>query len=150
MNIGSKIAEARKKKHLTQEQLAELLSVSRQSISRWESNQTYPDMDKIVFLAEILEVSCDYLLTDQAVPQEDGKDYGKNVITRLLYGAKGKRVKLKFYEDAKDDDLDQKESVITDFDGQWMYVEYEKKKTKEMKIIPISSVLSITFVKESK
>ena len=150
MNIGSKIAEARKKKHLTQEQLAELLNVSRQSISRWESNQTYPDMDKIVFLAEILEVSCDYLLTDQALPQENGTAGNQSAITRLLYGAKGKRVKLAFYQDAKDADLDLKESVITDFDGQWMHVEYEKKKTKEMKIIPISSILSITFVKESK
>lgn len=150
MNMGYKIAEARKKKNLTQEQLAQLLGVSRQSISRWESNQTYPDMDKIVFLAEILEVSCDYLLTDQTVPRQDEQDYSKSAITRLLYGAKGKRVKLAFYHDAKDDDLDQKESVITDFDGQWMYVEYEKKKTKEMKIIPISSILSITFVKETK
>lgn len=40
MSIGNKIADARKKKNLTQEQLAELLKVTRQSISRWESDQT--------------------------------------------------------------------------------------------------------------
>jgi len=57
MSIGRKIADARKAKNLTQEQLADLMSVTRQSISRWESEQSYPEMDKIVFLAEILGVS---------------------------------------------------------------------------------------------
>lgn len=48
MALGRKIAEARKEKNLTQEQLADLMSVTRQSISRWESDQSYPEMDKIV------------------------------------------------------------------------------------------------------
>lgn len=150
MSIGNKIADARKKKNLTQEQLADLLKVTRQSISRWESDQTYPDMDKIVFLAEILDVSCDYLLTDKAKSQEAGNDFSHSAITRLLFGAKGKPVKLVFYEDAKDDDLGNKTCVITDFDGQWMYVQFEKRKSMEVKLIPISSILSITFIKEGK
>lgn len=150
MNIGNKIAEARKKKNLTQEQLADLLKVTRQSISRWESNQTYPDMDNIVFLAEILEVSCDYLLTDTTKVLEEGIEFSRSAITRLLYGAKGKRVKLTFYEDSKDSDIEGKECSITDFDGQWMYVEYKKRKSTEVKLIPISSILSITFVKDGE
>lgn len=150
MNIGNKIAEARKKKNLTQEQLADLLKVTRQSISRWESNQTYPDMDNIVFLAEILDVSCDYLLTDTTKVLEEGKDCSRSAITRLLYAAKGKRVKLIFYEDSKDSDIEGKECSISDFDGQWMYVEYKKRKSTEVKLIPISSILSITFVKDGE
>lgn len=150
MSIGNKIAEARKKKNLTQEQLADLLKVTRQSISRWESDHTYPDMDKIVFLSEILDVSCDYLLTDKDKLQEDGKEFKRSAITRLLFGTKGKCVKLIFYEDAKDDDLTNKKCVITDFDGQWMYVQFKKHKLKEIKLITISSILSITYIKEDE
>ena len=150
MSIGNKIADTRKKKNLTQEQLADLLKVTRQSVSRWESDQTYPDMDKIVFLAEILDVSCDYLLTDKTISKEVGKDVSQSAITRLLFSAKGKQIKLAFYEDAKDDDLENKECIITDFDGQWMYVEFKKRKSTEIKLIPISSILSITFVKEGE
>lgn len=150
MSVGNKIADIRKSKNLTQEQLADLLKVTRQSISRWESDQTYPDMDKIIFLAEILDVSCDYLLTDKTELQEVGKDFSRSAITRLLFGAKGKKVKLTFYEDAKDDDLGNKECVITDFDGQWMYVQFRKRKSTEEKLIPISSILSITFIKEGE
>lgn len=150
MSIGNKIADARKKRNLTQEQLAELLKVTRQSISRWESDQTYPDMDKIVFLSEILNVTCDYLLTDNVRSQEEGKDFSRSAITRLLFNAKGKRVKLVFYEDVKDNDLGSKECVIKDFDGQWMYVQYKKRKAMEVKLISISSILSITFIKEGE
>lgn len=150
MSVGNKIANARKMKNLTQEQLADLLNVTRQSISRWESNQTYPDMENIVFLAEILDVSCDYLLTDKTRVKEEGKHFSQSTITRLLFGAKGKSVKLFFYEDAKDDDIGNKECVITDFDGQWMYVKFKKRKSTEVKLIPISSILSITFVRDGE
>ena len=64
MSIGEKIVEARRAKNLTQEQFAELLGVTRQSISRWEQNQAYPEMEKILHLSDILGVSCDYLLKE--------------------------------------------------------------------------------------
>ena len=64
MEIGSKIAQARKEKNLTQEQLAELMNVTRQTVSRWELQTAYPEMEKIVMLSDILGVSCDYLLHD--------------------------------------------------------------------------------------
>lgn len=62
MKIGKKIAEAKRDKNFTQEQLAELMQVTRQSVSRWESDLAYPEMDKIITLSELLGVSCDYLL----------------------------------------------------------------------------------------
>ena len=46
MNTGEKIALLRKRKELTQEQLAEILGVSRQSVSRWEMNMAFPEMEK--------------------------------------------------------------------------------------------------------
>ena len=64
MNIGDKIAKARKAQNLTQEQLADLLDVSRQAVSRWESDLAYPETDNLVRLSEILHVNCDYLLKD--------------------------------------------------------------------------------------
>lgn len=48
MSLGNKLAEARRAKNLTQEQLAEKLDVTRQAVSRWESDAAYPETDKIV------------------------------------------------------------------------------------------------------
>lgn len=79
MKIGTKIADARKKQNLTQEQLAELMGVTRQSISRWESNAAYPEIEKIVHLVEILKINCDYLLRD------DYNESGEKVITKEIY-----------------------------------------------------------------
>ena len=64
MKTGEKIAKARKDINLTQDQLAELLEVTRQTISKWESNLAYPETAKITKLADVLKVSCDYLLRD--------------------------------------------------------------------------------------
>lgn len=64
MKIGEKIAGARRAQNLTQEQLADLLQVSRQAVSRWESGLAYPETDHLVRLSEILNVNCDYLLKD--------------------------------------------------------------------------------------
>ena len=64
MKIGDKIAKARKTQNLTQEQLADLLNVSRQAVSRWESDLAYPETDNLIRLSEILQVNCDYLLKD--------------------------------------------------------------------------------------
>ncbi|MDO0823799.1 helix-turn-helix domain-containing protein [Desulfosporosinus nitroreducens] len=64
MKTGEKIAKARKIINLTQDQLAELLEVTRQTISKWESELAFPETAKIPKLAEVLKVSCDYLLRD--------------------------------------------------------------------------------------
>lgn len=142
---GGRISAARKAKNLTQEQLAELMNVTRQSISRWESDQTYPEMEKIVRLAEILEVDCDYLLNENAEVKSPEK-VKKTAITRLLQDLKGKKVILSLYNDVTDYDISNEKCVITDFDGQWMKVEYTRKKKVETKLIPVSSVMSITCV----
>ena len=60
--ISERIQEQRKLKGLTQEQLAEKLDVSRQSISKWESNQSLPELDRIILMSEIFDVTTDYLL----------------------------------------------------------------------------------------
>lgn len=64
--IGDKIRQYRKLNHLSQEELAEKLSVSRQSISLWENNQTQPTIENIVVLAKLFDVSTDELLTTRS------------------------------------------------------------------------------------
>lgn len=61
INIGNRIRELRKKKGITQEALASVLSVSPQAISKWESGLTYPDMEMIPVIAGYFEVSMDIL-----------------------------------------------------------------------------------------
>lgn len=65
MNLNQKIIQLRNDKKWSQEDLAEKINVSRQSVSKWESGQAKPDLDKIVALSEIFNVSTDYLLKDE-------------------------------------------------------------------------------------
>ena len=65
MILADKIIENRKKNGWSQEELADKLGVSRQSVSKWESAQAIPDMKKILMLSEVFQVSTDYLLKDE-------------------------------------------------------------------------------------
>ena len=62
MEIGSKIKEARLKIELTQEQVAEELGVSRQTVSNWETGKSYPDIVSVIKMSDLYNVSLDYLL----------------------------------------------------------------------------------------
>lgn len=64
MDLSQKITQLRNNKNWSQEKLAEKVNVSRQSISKWKSGQAKPDLDKIVILSELFNVSTDYLLKD--------------------------------------------------------------------------------------
>ena len=69
MILADKIIELRKKNGWSQEDLAEKMDVSRQSISKWEGAQSIPDMNKILKLSEVFSVSTDYLLKDEIGPE---------------------------------------------------------------------------------
>lgn len=69
MNISEKILNLRKAHNLTQEQLAEQVNVSRQSISKWESGQAVPEIDKLTALSQIFHVTTDYLLKPSEVDE---------------------------------------------------------------------------------
>jgi len=64
MTTGEKIYTLRKNAQITQEEFAEQLEVSRQAVSKWESDQSYPETDKIIKIAQMFGVTCDYLLND--------------------------------------------------------------------------------------
>lgn len=65
MKIEDKLLKLRKEKWLSQEEVADRLKVSRQTISKWETGQSSPDFDKIVPICELFEISCDELLVDK-------------------------------------------------------------------------------------
>ncbi len=64
MILADKIIEERKRNGWSQEELAERLQVSRQSVSKWEGAQSIPDINRIIQMAELFDVSTDYLLKD--------------------------------------------------------------------------------------
>ena len=74
MILADKIINERKKNGWSQEELAEMLSVSRQSVSKWEGAQAVPDLNKIIKMAEIFGVSTDYLLKDE-IEENDNASY---------------------------------------------------------------------------
>ena len=65
MILADKIIDLRKKAGMSQEELAEKLGVSRQSVSKWESAQSTPDLNRILKMSEIFGVSTDVLLKDE-------------------------------------------------------------------------------------
>lgn len=62
MNVADRIQTLRKAKGMSQEGLADRIGVSRQTVSKWESEQSLPDLEKIILLSECFEVTTDYLL----------------------------------------------------------------------------------------
>lgn len=65
MNLSDKLLQLRKENNMTQEELAEKLSVSRQSVSKWESGLSVPDLSKTVAIADLFSISLDELLRNQ-------------------------------------------------------------------------------------
>lgn len=61
MTVGQRIAKCRKNKNISQEQLAEMLEVSRQTVSKWETDVTAPDTGNMIWLSKIFEVSVEYI-----------------------------------------------------------------------------------------
>lgn len=71
MILAEKVASLRKKEGWSQEELAEKLGISRQSVSKWESGASIPDIDKIIMLSRLFQVSTDYLLKDEMEADEN-------------------------------------------------------------------------------
>lgn len=144
-NLGIKMAEKRKSLGMTQIEFAERMHVTRQTVSRWEAGTAMPDIDKIGEIADILGVSCDYLLKDEVTDDASAQTRG---VGKLLKNLTGKTVRLKFFDEEADNDLYDTPCRIMDFEGSWMRVTADTKKGRIEKLIPLSSVLSMEIVKE--
>ena len=77
MSIGQKLLDLRKSKQLSQEEVANRLNVTRQTVSKWETDQSMPDFDKIIPICELYEISADELLSGtkhENVEKEEQKE----------------------------------------------------------------------------
>lgn len=144
-NLSSKIALKRKSLGMTQIEFANQLSVTRQTVSRWEAGTVLPDIDKIPDIASILNVSCDYLLKD-----EMDQDTPLSSVSRLLFDTKGKTVRFVFFDGEGDIDLFNKDCRILEFEGNWIKVEVQTNKGRLEKLISLSSILSFEIIKEEQ
>ena len=95
MQVGKQIQHYRKEKNLSQDDLAEIIFVSRQSISNWERGATYPDIQNLLLLSKVFEVSLDKLVKGdletmkQIIHDQEFMSYQKDgvVFTILLIGS---------------------------------------------------------------
>lgn len=78
MTLADRIQHLRKAKGISQEELADQIGVSRQAVSKWESGQSSPDLEKIILLSEFFDVATDYLLKGmEPLPKENPKSKDK-------------------------------------------------------------------------
>ncbi len=88
INVGQKLQMARNKQGLTQEQIAQQLQVSRQTISNWENNKSYPDIVSLITLSELYQISLDQLLKgDKAMIEHLSKSTNTVASNRRLLTA---------------------------------------------------------------
>lgn len=98
MSLGQRLQSLRKTKGMSQDQLAGMLNVSRQAVSKWEMDTSMPDADNLVQLSDLFEVSTDYLLKNtqlqpavqapmqiaQAVPPQENRHVALNIIGSIF------------------------------------------------------------------
>ena len=144
--FGNKIAQKRKDMGMTQQEFADALSVTRQTVSRWEAGTVIPDVDRIGDIAGILGVTCDYLLRDD-IEAEQGTMAGSSVSAMLL-ATQGKKIKIDFFQEEADIDLYDKVCTVIGFEGNWMKVSASTKKGQIEKLLPVSSILSFEIKEE--
>ncbi len=100
--LGKRIAAARKEKGLTQDALASMLEVSPQAVSKWENDQTCPDITLLPKLAKILGTTVDTLLSGeeeekpavQILPPEQRKDINQMLLRIVVDSAEGDKVRV--------------------------------------------------------
>ncbi len=107
-NIGKRIKELRRKCDLTQEKLADFLGVTYQSVSKWETGATFPDLSLIVPLSRVLGVSTDELLGATAMDER-----------KAYFDAEYHQFWLK---DNKEDDLEIARQAIAEYPGEYKYL----------------------------
>ncbi len=83
MNLGDKIIAIRKENDLTQEKLAEMLHVTRQTVSNWENGKSYPDIATLVLISNVFKISLDDLLKDKKMITVIDKMVKKNTTLKL-------------------------------------------------------------------
>lgn len=87
MSFVENLKQSRNEKHLTQERLAELLDVTRQAVSKWEQGNGYPEIEKLITMAKILNISLDWLFAEE-LAKEENADVQKRNLPGAMAGLK--------------------------------------------------------------
>ena len=97
MNVADRIQALRKQHGMSQEQLADAVGVSRQAVSKWESEQASPDLDKVVIMSDLFDVTTDYILKGiEPVEVQDHKTMADVIDEKVLTEKNESRLKLIF------------------------------------------------------
>ena len=80
MSFAENLKSIRKERHISQEELAEIMGVSRQAVSKWEQGSGYPEMEKLLLLSKELNVSLDYLMLGEVELAERNNALSNNII----------------------------------------------------------------------
>ena len=146
MVIGEKITELRKKYNYTQENLAEKIGVTRQTLSNWESNITSPDLNQASLLCKELKININDLLDNEL--ELDVKDNSNSILNKLV----GNKVILNFdYNNYYDMDIEYQGKVkVLSIDDEFIKVEVTKGKQKINKLIDMNLVSSIKIIEGDK
>lgn len=125
--LGEKLAELRRKYGYSQQEIADLLSVTRQTISNWECGQGAPTLDKAALLAGIYQISLDDLVGNTVEIHVAGNKKNLHVLKKLT----GKICRLEYLdhtEAAVDDLLGDTKVRILDVNENWIRIEYERRR----------------------
>lgn len=141
MFIGNKIIELRKKNNLTQEQLAEKLGVTRQTLSNWENNITSPDLNQASMLCQILKIDIRDLLDNNI--EIDVKKSENSILSKLV----GKEVYMTFDDEITDINFNITSKVrMLSINGDFVKIEYLDDKKNLIKLVDIDLIESIKLV----
>ena len=88
MSLGEKLLSLRKKKGLSQEEVADLLHVTRQTVSKWETDQSTPDFDKVVPICKLYDISTEELFGEVAVSEKEVINSSNDVVNYREYNQK--------------------------------------------------------------
>ncbi len=147
MIFGEKILSLRKKKNLSQEELAEALNVSRQTISNWETNQVIPTIDKAKELSILFQISVDELLDHNLDIITNKKDGSPSILKQLV----GKNCIIEREDGPINGVPHQTIVTILDLDDDWVKIQYVPKKGEPIiKLVDLDTIGSFKVIEEGE
>lgn len=127
--LGENLAKLRKKYGYSQQEIADMLSVTRQTISNWECGQGAPTLDKAALLAEIYQISLDDLAGNTVEIHVAGKTAGDLHVLKKLTGKMCRLEYVDHTEAAVDELLGDTKVRILDVNENWIRIEYERRRS---------------------
>ena len=111
MNFSDKVRKLRIQNNLSQEELSEKLDVSRQTISKWEAGNTFPEIEKLISMSDFFQVSIDYLLRDNIMNVNFSEDLDRMVIQFLGSSYEMADISRQLVDIMEDGIIDDKEKI---------------------------------------